>query len=120
MFSDARPLGPEVVAAYDAPFPDESYKAGARQFPLLVPTRADDPASPPNRAAWERLRRYTRPFLAAFGDSDPITRGADRVLQSEIPGASGQPHTTIARAGHFIREDAGPELAAIVAAFIAS
>jgi len=116
----ARPIAPEVIAAYDAPFPDERYKAGARQFPSLVPTRADDPAAAPNRAAWERLRAFTRPFLTVFGDSDPITRGADRALQAAIPGAAGQPHTTIAKAGHFVQEDAGPELASIVSAFITS
>ncbi len=115
----ARPVAPEVVAAYDAPFPDERYKAGARQFPQLVPASPDDPASAPNRAAWERLRAYTRPFLTAFGDSDPITRGADAHLQAAIPGAAGQPHATIARAGHFLQEDAGEELGGIVAAFVA-
>ena len=116
----ARPVDAAVIAAYDAPFPDERYKAGARQFPLLVPTRPDDPASAANRAAWERLRTFTRPFLTAFGDADPITRGADRLLQAMIPGAGGQPHTTIAKGGHFIQEDAGPELASIVAAFVAA
>ncbi|HWU87231.1 MAG TPA: haloalkane dehalogenase [Kofleriaceae bacterium] len=115
----ARPVAPEVVAAYDAPFPDERYKAGARQFPVLVPATPDDPASAPNRAAWERLRAYARPFLTAFGDSDPITRGADARLQAAIPGAAGQPHTTVARGGHFIQEDAGEELADIVTSFIA-
>jgi haloalkane dehalogenase len=115
----ARPVAPEVIAAYEAPFPDERYKAGARQFPALVPASPDDPASAANRAVWERLRAYARPFLTVFGDSDPITRGADRILQSEIPGAAGQPHATIARGGHFIQEDAGEELAEIVAAFIA-
>lgn len=115
----ARPVAPEVLAAYDAPFPDERYKAGARQFPLLVPAHADDPASAPNRAAWQRLRAFTRPFLTAFGDADPITRGAELLLQVAIPGAEGQPHTTLARAGHFSPEDAGEELAAIVAAFVA-
>jgi haloalkane dehalogenase len=115
----ARPVASEVVAAYNAPFPDERYKAGARAFPLLVPARPDDPATLPNRAAWEQLRRYRRPFLTAFGDSDPITRGADAVLQASIPGAAGQAHLTIARAGHFIQEDAGPELAEVIAGFIA-
>ncbi len=114
----ARPVSPEVRAAYDAPFPDETYKAGARIFPMLVPARPDDPASAANRAAWDALRRFERPFLTAFGDSDPITRGADKVLQKQIPGAAGQPHVTIEKAGHFLQEDAGPELAAIVAAFV--
>jgi haloalkane dehalogenase len=115
----ARGLAPEAVAAYEAPFPDEHYKAGARQFPLLVPTRPDDPASDANRRAWEALRRFDRPFLTAFGDSDAITRGADAVFQKLVPGAAGQPHVTVERAGHFIQEDAGPELAGIVSAFIA-
>ena len=113
-----RGLSPEVVAAYDAPFPDESYKEGARQFPLLVPTRPDDPASEPNRQAWARLRQWNRPFLTAFSDSDPITAGADKVLQAEIPGAANLSHTTIAGAGHFLQEDKGEELAQVVADFV--
>lgn len=113
-------LSPEVVAAYDAPFPDDSYKAGARQFPLLVPTRPDDPAAPANRAAWEQLRRFDRPFLCAFSDSDPVTRGADAALRAEIPGAAGQPHTTITGAGHFLQEDRGEELARVVVDFVAA
>jgi len=116
----ARPLGPGVKAAYDAPFPDERYKEGARQFPMLVPASPDDPASEANRQAWQALSRWTKPFLTAFGDSDPITRGADRLLQAMIPGAAGQPHVTVARGGHFIQEDAGPELAEIVARFCAA
>ncbi len=114
-----QPLAPEVQRAYDAPFPDESFKAGARQFPMLVPTRPDDPAAAPNRAAWEKLRQWRKPFLTAFSDSDPITRGADALLQAFIPGCAGQPHTTIVGGGHFLQEDRGEQLAAVVAAFIA-
>ncbi|HUQ06788.1 MAG TPA: haloalkane dehalogenase [Kofleriaceae bacterium] len=110
----ARGMTPDVVAAYDAPFPDESYKAGARQFPTLVPAAPDDPASDANRAAWKGLERFERPFVTAFGDSDPITRGADRQLQARIPGCAGQPHTTLTKAGHFLQEDVGPELAQVV------
>jgi haloalkane dehalogenase len=106
-------LADDVVAAYDAPFPDETYKEGARQFPLLVPAAPDDPASEPNRRAWESLRRFDRPFLCAFSDSDPITAGADRTLRDEIPGAAGQPHTTIVGGGHFLQEDRGVELATV-------
>ncbi|HZQ29112.1 MAG TPA: haloalkane dehalogenase [Acidimicrobiales bacterium] len=113
-------LPPEVVAAYDAPYPDESYKEGARQFPLLVPTRPDDPASDANRKAWEVLHGWDKPFLTAFADSDPITRGADRHLQEQIPGAKGQPHTTIEGAGHFLQEDQGERLAEVVVAFMAA
>ncbi len=104
---------PEVLAAYDAPFPDESYKEGARQFPLLVPTSPDDPAAPANRAAWEVLSRWTKPFLTAFSDGDPVTRGNDVPLQQRIPGAAGQPHVTLAGGGHFLQEDVGPELAQV-------
>lgn len=113
-------LAPEVVAAYDAPFPEESYKEGARQFPLLVPIRPDDPASEPNRRAWVELRRFEKPFLCAFSDSDAITAGADAVLRARIPGAAGQSHTTIRDAGHFLQEDKGEELAAVVADFVAA
>jgi len=107
-------LPPAVMAAYDAPFPDESYKAGARQFPMLVPITPDDPAAADNRRAWEALRRFTRPFLCAFSDQDPVTRGGDAVFQAEIPGTRGQPHVTIAGGGHFLQEDRGPELARVV------
>jgi haloalkane dehalogenase len=110
---------PEVVAAYDAPFPDESYKEGARQFPLLVPSSPDDPAADANRRAWEVLTKWEKPVLTAFGDSDPITAGADRHLRELIPGAQGQPHTTITSAGHFLQEDKGEELAQVVVDFMA-
>jgi len=112
-------LPDDVVAAYDAPFPDDSYKAGARIFPSLVPTGPDDPAAPANRKAWEALRRWEKPFLTAFSDSDPVTRGGERILQAVIPGAKDRPHTTIAGAGHFLQEDKGEELARIIVDFIA-
>ena len=107
-------LSDEVVAAYDAPFPDETYKAGARQFPLLVPTTPDDPGAVANRRAWTALERFDKPFVTAFSDQDPVTRGADLVLQRRIPGAAGQPHTTLAGGGHFLQEDVGPALAQVV------
>ena len=106
------------LAAYDAPFPDESYKAAARIFPALVPTTPDNPAVPANIKAWEVLKKWDKPFLTAFGDSDPITRGADRVLQKLIPGTKGQAHTTIKNGGHFIQEDKGEELGKIIVDFI--
>jgi len=111
-------LAPDVVAAYDAPFPDESFKEGARQFPVLVPISPDDPASAANRAAWDVLTKWERPFLTAFSDSDPITRGGDLALQSMIPGARGVAHTTIAGGGHFLQEDQGEALARAVVTFM--
>jgi haloalkane dehalogenase len=111
----ATDLSPAVIAAYDAPFPDDTYKAGARQFPLLVPTSPDDPAAPANRKAWETLRAWTKPFLTAFSDLDAITRGGDAAFQRDVPGCAGQPHTTITGGGHFLQEDRGEELAKIVA-----
>jgi haloalkane dehalogenase len=112
-------LAAEVTAAYDAPFPDESYKEGARQFPTLVPATPDDPASAANRAAWQGLMQFRKPFLTAFSDQDPITRGAAPVLQKLIPGCAGQPHTTIEGGGHFLQEDQGEKLAQVVVDFIA-
>ncbi|MEQ1786118.1 MAG: haloalkane dehalogenase [Acidimicrobiales bacterium] len=107
-------LSPEVIAAYDAPFPDETFKEGARQFPLLVPTSTEDPEAPANRAAWEVLAQFDRPFLCAFSDRDPVTAGNERHLIGRIAGAAGQPHTTIEGGGHFLQEDRGPELAQVV------
>jgi haloalkane dehalogenase len=114
----ARGLADADRAAYDAPFPDETYKAGPRAMPLLVPTRPDDPENGPNRAAWDALGHYERPFLVAFGDSDPITGGMAPILQRHVPGAAGLAHPQIADAGHFVQEDAGARLGQIVAAFV--
>jgi haloalkane dehalogenase len=113
-------LSAEVIAAYDAPFPDSTYSEGARQFPTLVPISPDDPAAEANRAAWTVLEAFDRPFLTAFSDGDPITAGSDRILQARIPGAAGQAHTTIEGGGHFLQEDKGPELARVVVDFIAA
>ncbi len=103
-------LDADELRAYDAPFPDESYKAGARAFPLLVPISPRDPALERNHAAWRVYERWEKPFLTAFSDGDPITRGMDRAMQKRIPGARGLPHTTLA-GGHFLQEDSGPALA---------
>jgi len=110
----AQPVDPAVQAAYDAPFPDPSYKAGARAFPDLIPQTPDNPATPDNQRAWEVFEQFEKPFLCAFSDSDPITSGGERALIGKIPGAAGQPHTTIAGGGHFLQEDRGPELAQVV------
>jgi haloalkane dehalogenase len=109
-----------VIAAYDAPFPDDSYKAGARVFPSLVPTSPDDPAHHANTAAWDALRAYDRPFLCAFSDGDPIFRGVEAMFTDRVPGTAGQPHTTIEGAGHFLQEDKGEKLARVIAGFIAA
>ena len=114
-----KPLAPEVVAAYDAPFPDETYKAGARVFPTLVPISLDDPSSAANQAAWKVLESFNKPVLTAFSDSDPVTGGGERGFQQRVPGTNGQPHTTLVNAGHFLQEDAGEELARVVNDFIA-
>jgi haloalkane dehalogenase len=112
-------LDDSVRAAYDAPFPDESYKAGARVFPTLVPISPDDPAAAPNRAAWGVLSKWDKPFLTAFSDLDPISHGGDALFQQKIPGCKGQAHTTIEGGGHFLQEDRGEELAKVVADFVA-
>lgn len=114
----ATTLPPEVVAAYDAPFPDATYKAGARAFPDLIPQTLDDPATPANQAAWRLLETFDRPLLCAFSDGDPITRDADRAFRERVPGAQGQPHTTVGGAGHFLQEDRGAELGAVVVGWL--
>ncbi len=112
-------LPDEVIAAYDAPFPDDSYKAGARIFPSLVPTSANDPATADNEAAWKVLERFERPFLLCFSDGDPVTRGGDRPFRAKVPGARHDRHVTIEGGGHFLQEDRGPELARLLIDFIA-
>jgi haloalkane dehalogenase len=109
-----RRLPRAVAAAYDAPFPTAEHKVGARLLPTLVPTEPDDPASADNRRAWEVLEGWEKPFLTAFSDGDPVTRGLDRGFQRRVPGAAGQPHTVIRGAGHFLQEDRGEELARVV------
>jgi len=107
-------LPAEVIAAYDAPFPDDAYTAGARVLPSLVPSSPDDPASADNIAAWEVLERFERPVATAFSDADPITAGGDAPFRSRIPGAAQAPHITIAGAGHFLQEDRPGEVAAAI------
>jgi len=109
----------EVMAAYDAPFPDASFKAGARAFPGLIPQDADNPATPDNQAAWKVLETWDKPLLCAFSDKDPITGGGERMLIGKIPGAAGQPHTTIEGGGHFLQEDRGPQLAKVIVDWLA-
>ena len=106
------------IAAYDAPFPDESYKAGARIFPSLVPTTADNPETDNNKKAWAKLMQLEKPFLTLFSDSDPITKGGERVLQKLIPGAKGQKHTIIEGGGHFLQDDKGEEIAKLMIEFM--
>ena len=113
-------LPDDVAAAYDAPFPDQSYKAGPRAFPALIPQTLEDPATPDNQRAWEVLSRFDKPFLCAFSDQDPITGGGERMLIGKIPGAAGQPHTTIEGGGHFLQEDRGPQLAQVVVEWMRS
>ncbi|MEO3759287.1 haloalkane dehalogenase [Mycobacterium sp. B14F4] len=115
----AGPLRPEVLAAYDAPFPDREFTAGLRQMTALIPLTRNDPGAAIGRATRAALRDWQRPFLTAYSDGDPPTRGWDKVFQAEVPGAHGQPHTTVTGAGHFIQEQRGEELGRIVADFAA-
>lgn len=114
-----RKLSPAVRAAYDAPFPDARYKAGARRFPALVPTDPRDPAVAANRAAWAALARWHRPFLTLFGKNDPILGRADAPLQAHVPGAIGQPHERF-WGGHFVQEDRGDHLAETIVRWLAA
>jgi haloalkane dehalogenase len=111
-------LSEALLAAYAAPFPDESFKAGPRAMPLILPTAPDDPATEANRAAWQKLQAWDRPFLVAFSDGDPITASMAPVLKHIIPGAAGLDHPVITGAGHFLQEDAGDRLGRLVADFM--
>jgi haloalkane dehalogenase len=103
--------------AYDAPFPGERYKIAPRSMPGKVPLKFKNHEAIKNRQALERLGKFNKPFLTVFGDSDPVTKGWDRILQMNIPGARDQQHR-ILKAGHFIQEDAPDELAEIIITFI--
>ena len=110
-------LSAEVKAAYLAPYPDESYKAGARRFPLLVPVTPEHASVAENKAAWIALSEFRKPFLTAFSDSDPITKGGERIFKERVPGTQGQAHAIVKDAGHFLQEDASEELVALIHAF---
>jgi haloalkane dehalogenase len=111
-------LTEDILKGYNAPFPDDSYKAGARIMPSLVPITPEDPEHEANKEAHEKFKIWKKPFLTAFSDKDPITRGGERYWQKIVPGAQGQNHITIKNAGHFVQEDKGPELASIIIEFI--
>ena len=110
-------LPEDIRAGYDAPFPDARYQQGARQFPLLIPTSPDDPATAACRAAWQVLRGWDRPFLTIFSD-DPVLSDANARFQESVPGAKGQPHRLFPNTGHFLTEDIGPELAEVLLDFL--
>ena len=115
---DGRTLSPDEIAAYDAPFPDASYKMAVRAMPSQVPTLSDDPSLPAQARAWEVFSKWEKPFLCAFADNDPVTRGWDRLFRERVPGAQRQPHTTIEGGGHFLQEGRGDVLANLIVDFI--
>jgi haloalkane dehalogenase len=116
-FGSATKLREAERRAYDAPFPDRRFLAGPRAMPGLVPITPRDPARADQLTAWRGLEAFEKPFLTLFSTGDPITGGLDRLLQRAVPGAQGQPHRRV-RGGHFLQEDAGPELAQAIADFL--
>lgn len=115
-----KPLPPEVLAAYDAPFPDAAHSAGLRQMIALLPLTRNDEGARIGRRAMRALEEFDRPFVTAYSDGDPATRGWETVFQERVPGARGEEHVTIEGAGHFLQEDAGEELGRVVADVISS
>ena len=113
-----RELSPAEIDAYNAPYPEESYKAGAREFPKLVPITPEHASVAENKQAWATLEKFDKPFLTAFSDSDPITKGGDAMFQDRVPGAKGRHHVTIAGGGHFLQEDKPQEVARVLDEFI--
>lgn len=109
-----RTLSDAEVAAYDSPFPDESYKAGARIFPALVPTSPDMAGAADNRAAWAKLEAWEKPFLTCFSDQDPVTGGGEKLFQRRVAGAKGQPHVILKGGGHFLQEDVSDALSTLI------
>ena len=118
-FGSFKSLSKDEIKAYDAPFPSAKYKAGARAFPALVPVSPDNPACDANKAAWQVLEKWRKPFLTTFSNGDPITRGGDKYMQSRVPGAKGMPHVTL-KGGHFLQEDSATEFAQAINGLLAS
>ena len=112
-----KPLGEGVEQAYNAPYPDESYKAGARIFPALVPTSPNMDGVKENLKAWEVFKQWDKPFLTCFSDQDPVTAGRDKIFQKLIPGCQGQPHQLLKGGGHFLQEDLSDEVSKIIINF---
>jgi len=115
-----RVLSPGEVAAYDAPFPDASFKMGPRAMPSQVPTLPEDPSVAANLRAWKVLETWQKPFLCAFTDDDPVTRGMDRVFRARVPGARGLPHRTIEGGGHFVQEGRAEVFSEIIVGLVKS
>jgi len=115
-----RGVEPDVAAAYDAPFPSEWHKAGMRQFPLLIPVTRSDAGAAINLETWNALADFHQPFLTLFGDSDPPTWGWEKIFRERVPGAKGQPHQLLERAGHFWQEDCGEEAAELIVHWMTS
>lgn len=111
-------LPDDVIAAYDAPYPDGAYKEGAHEFPLLVPISPDMEAAGPMQAARDKFKSWTKPCLVMFSDKDPITAGGDKFFRKLIPSAKDEPEITIADGGHFLQEDKGEEIAQHIVEFI--
>jgi len=114
----ARGLEPHELAAYKAPFPDDTYMAGICEFPMLIAVQPDNPGVPANRAVWKKLGRFEKPFLTLFGGMDPVTQGGEKALLAHVPGARGQAHHVFQDASHFIQEDVPGELVERTLAFI--
>lgn len=100
------PLSEDARTAYNAPFPDDSYKAGPRRFPSLVPIFHNEPEVEENKAAWQVLRAFDKPFMVAFSDSDPLMAGLEKKFLDQVPGCNGVAHRTVKNAGHFLQQEA--------------
>jgi haloalkane dehalogenase len=112
------PVRTALAKAYDAPFPDNSYKMGTRAMPSQVPTMKTSPSLEAQAKAWAFFSQYQKPFLCAFADDDPVTKGGDAVFLAKVPGTKGQPHTTIKGGGHFVQEGNPSELCQVIGDFV--
>jgi len=113
-------LSPETIAAFDAPYVDESYKTGPRRFPMILPITPDMDSVPENRKAWDTLANWEKPVLTLFSADFKGTAMGPEKLLSQIPGTRGQAHELLNDAGFYIVEDKPLELARSLLKFAGS
>ena len=111
-------LDPDTLNGLDAPYPEERFKGGPRRFPLMIPATFLNPATKPNRAAWDKLKGWNKPAVILISESMARRGFKPAEFKNQVPGTTGQPHTLYPDTGFFLIEDVPVELAEKTLEFI--